>query len=160
MPARPRWPLTIAALAVALLLPAGALAFPGTNPTESVRINTPNDPELDQCESDDEDGTQECANVFDEEFERFGFAPDGSQITALYDVTAAPPRQVAQNTAAGRNPLGQVSGVSADRAWKYFGELGGSSAPAGDPNVEVAILDTGIRWNNSELRVKVALNEG
>ena len=56
-----------------------------------------------------------------------------------------PPRQVAQNIAAGRNPLGQVSGVSADRAWKYFGEAG---APAGDPDVEVAILDTGIRWNN------------
>jgi hypothetical protein len=159
-PGRPRWPLAIAALAVALLLPAGALAFPGTNPNESVRINTPNDPEFDRCESDDEDGTQECTNVFDEEFERFGFAPEGSENTALYDPTAAPPRQTAQNDSAGRNHLGQVSGVSADRAWKYFGELGGSSAPAGDPNVEVAILDTGIRWNNSELRVKVALNEG
>jgi hypothetical protein len=158
-PGRTRWPLAIAALAVALLLPTGALAFPGTNPDESVRINTPNDPEFDQCESDDEDGTQECTNVFDEEFERFGFAPDGSQITALYDVTAAPPRQVAQNTAAGRNPLGQVSGVSADRAWKYFGELD-SDGPSGDPNVEVAILDTGIRWDRAELRKKVALNEG
>ena len=45
----------------------------------------------------------------------------------------------AQNTAAGRNPLGQVPGVSADRAWKYS---------TGDPSVQVAILDTGIRWDN------------
>ncbi len=60
-------------------------------------------------------------------------------------------RLQAQNTTAGRNPLGQVSGVSADRAWKRS---------IGRPDVEIAILDTGIRWNNGQLRKKVALNEG
>ncbi len=153
-----RWPAIVTAIVVALFLPAIALAvFPGSNPDESVRLNTPNDPDFDHCESDDPQG-QTCSNVFDEQFERFGFAPEGSENTALYNPAAAPARQVAQNTAALRNPLGQVSGVSADRAWKYFGQLG-PGTPVGDPDVEVAILDTGIRWNRSELRTKVALNE-
>ena len=52
---------------------------------------------------------------------------------------------------AGRNPLGQVPGVSADRAWKRS---------VGRPDVQIAILDTGIRWNNGQLRKKVGLNEG
>ena len=64
---------------------------------------------------------------------------------------------MAQNTAAGRNPLGQVSGVSADRAWKYFGQAG--STMVGDPNVEIAILDTGIRWDRVGLRLRISLNE-
>src|SRR5687767_6827892 len=94
----------IGALAVALLVPALALAaFPGTNTNESVRINTPDDPAFDRCEPDDEDGTQDCSNTFDQQFERFGFAPNGSQATAQYDAGTAPARQVAQNTAALRN---------------------------------------------------------
>jgi hypothetical protein len=56
---------------------------------------------------------------------------------------------MAQNTAAGRNPLGQVSGVSADRAWKYS---------TGAASVQVAILDTGIRWDKGSLRKKVGLH--
>ena len=35
---------------------ASARTFPGTDPDESVRLNTPNDPGFDHCESDDEDG--------------------------------------------------------------------------------------------------------
>ena len=128
--------------------------FPGADPNESVRINTPDDPEFDRCEPHESgEGSQTCTNTFDQEIERFGFAPNGSQGTALYK----PPfdwhvtRLQAQNTTAGRNAAGQLSGVSADRAWKRS---------IGDPEVQVAILDTGIRWNNRSLRKKVALNAG
>jgi Subtilase family len=145
-----------ATVVVALIVAAPALgAFPGSNPDESVRLNTPNDPEFDRCEADNEGGAT-CANTFGQETERFGFAPSGSQNTALYkDLAALDPtnitRREQQNLAAGRNPLGQISGVSADRAWKYS---------TGRADVQVAILDTGIRWNNGSLRKKVALNEG
>jgi hypothetical protein len=104
----------------AFLVAAPALAsFPGTNPSESVRINTPNDPDFDRCEPDNEQGPPTCTNTFDQEFERFGFAPNGSQGTALYHDPTDPhvQRHMAQNTAAGRIPLGQIPGVSADRAW-------------------------------------------
>ena len=140
---------------VALLVVSAAPAFgafPGSNPSESVRINTPNDPRFDQCEPDDEQGAT-CTNVFDQDIERFGFAPNGSQLTAQYHNLTDPHTQrlMAQNTAAGRLPIGQVSGVSADRAWKYS---------TGTASVQVAILDTGIRWDKGSLRKKVALNRG
>ena len=55
-------------------------AFPGTDPFESPRINTPDDPDFDRCEGDDqEDGTQDCASYFEEEFRAFGFSPDTRQ---------------------------------------------------------------------------------
>jgi uncharacterized repeat protein (TIGR01451 family) len=144
-------PFLVALLVLLAAAPAlAARQFPGTNPNESVRVNTPNDPDFDHCEHDDEDG-QTCSNVFDEDYERFGFAPDGSQNTALYSSTNAHTQRLqAQNVAAGRNPLGQVPGVSADRAWKYS---------IGDPDVQVAILDTGIRWDKRSLRKKVWLNK-
>jgi len=142
------------AVALALAVAGPALGdFPGMNPDESVRLNTPNDPKFDQCETDNEGGPT-CSNTFDQETERFGFAPSGSQNSALYkDPAALLPgnntRREQQNAGAGRNPLGQISGVSADRAWKYS---------IGRADVQVAILDTGIRWNNRALRTKVALN--
>ncbi len=41
---------------IALALPCAALAaFPGADPTESPRTNTPNDPGFDRCEADDPD---------------------------------------------------------------------------------------------------------
>jgi hypothetical protein len=137
-----------------LLVAAPALAsFPGTFPTESVRINTPNDPEFDHCEPDDEQGPPTCTNVFDEQYQRFGFAPNGSQFSALYHnpLDAHVQRMSAQNITAGRNSLGQVPGVSADRAWKYS---------IGSPSVQIAILDTGIRWDRRSLRTRVWLNKG
>jgi hypothetical protein len=142
----------IAFVAMLVLAPAIAYAsFPGSNPNESVRINTPNDPRFDRCELDNEEGPPTCSNTFDQQFERFGFAPGGSQSTAIYHDPFDPHvvRYSGQNTTAGRFPLGQVPGVSADRAWKYS---------TGTPSVQVAILDTGIRWNNGGLRAKVALN--
>lgn len=149
--------LFIALVVASLLIPAAAFAaYPGTNSNESVRINPPNDPGFDPAEPD---GAQQTStNIFDNQWARFGFAPNASQLTALYNPLALPARQSAQNLLAGRNPLAQVSGVSADRAWKYFGE-DNSNKPVGDPNVEIGIMDTGIRWGRASLRLRVSLNE-
>ncbi len=124
-------------------------AFPGSDPNESVRANTPDDPQFDACEPDNAGGPT-CASVFSEQYERFGFAPFGTQFTATYKNPQDTARQQAQNQAAGRNPLGQIPGVSADRAWKRS---------TGDPRVRIAILDTGIRWEKPTLRLRVALNQ-
>jgi hypothetical protein len=53
------------------------------------------------------------------------------------------------NLAAGDPACSQIAGVRADTAWKYT---------TGSPRVAVAILDTGIRWQNTELVNKVRLN--
>ena len=155
--------LTAAAAAALALATAGPAlgAFPGSNPDESVRINTPNDPEFDHAETDDETvGATPSTNVFDEQTHLFGFSPTGTP-TATYKncapvlntcTGAHTQRLVDQNVAAGGGRgIGQVSGVSADRAWKR-------STGRGD--VQVAILDTGIRWNSGSLRLKIALNAG
>jgi hypothetical protein len=143
----------LALLALLLLTPAAFAVrqFPGTNPSENVRLNTPNDPDFDRCEPDDEDGAPTCSHPFDEQYERFGFAPNASQATATYHNPFDPhvQRLSGQNLLAGRFAFGQVPGVSADRAWKYS---------TGDAGVQIAILDTGIRWNNSGLRKKIWLN--
>jgi hypothetical protein len=138
---------------LALVVAPAALAanpnFPGSNPDESVRANTPDDPGFDACEPDN-DGGPTCSSVFSEQYERFGFAPFGTQFTATYKNPQDTARQQAQNTAANRNPLGQIPGVSADRAWKRS---------TGDPRVKIAILDTGIRWERESLRKRIGLNE-
>ena len=80
-----RVPLVFVVVVVLACAPALAhAAFPGSNPNESVRINTPNDPDFDRCEPDDEEGPRPARNAFDQQYERFGFAPNGSQLTALY----------------------------------------------------------------------------
>jgi hypothetical protein len=68
----------------------------------------------------------------------FGFAPDSTAGSAPYHDP-------------GRAGQGQISGVSADRAWKIT---------TGRPDVAIAIIDTGIKWNEPELRLKIALNRG
>jgi hypothetical protein len=141
--------LTLLLLAGAPVALADNPNFPGKDPDESVRANTPDDPGFDPCEPDN-DGGSTCSSVFSEQYERFGFAPFGTQLTATYKNPQDTQRQQAQNTAAGRNPLGQIPGVSADRAWKRS---------IGDPRVRIAILDTGIRWEKESLRRRVALNQ-
>jgi Subtilase family len=143
--------IALAVLLVLGLVPGAAFAaFPGSNPDESVRLNTPNDPGYDPCEPDNEGGAT-CSSVFSEDYERFGFAPSSTQNTATYKNPAQTPRQQLQNTLAGRTPLGQIPGVSADRAWKRS---------IGRPDVRIGIFDTGIRWGEDSLRTKVALNAG
>jgi hypothetical protein len=150
-----------AAIAVALALPGGALAaFPGSDPAESPRANTPNDPNFDPCEADDPDTTPpRCTTYFNEQFGAFGFSPDSAnQVPAVPHSAGAtqysdcsqldgPGR--AANVASGDPQCAQIAGVRADSAWKYS---------AGSPSVTVAVLDTGIRWQDRELVDKVHLN--
>src|SRR5215218_6430104 len=65
---------------MALAVPAAALAaFPGTDPSESPRVNTPNDPDFDHCEGDDpHTSPPRCSTYFDEQFGSFGFSPDSA----------------------------------------------------------------------------------
>ncbi len=98
------------------------------------RQDTPNDPEYDNAEPDGGTST----NIFDERFDLFGFASERTRGTARYSDPANP-----------RVGRGQVSGFNAAGAWKIS---------RGRPDVEVAILDTGINWDNGGVRDKVALN--
>jgi len=117
-------------------------SFPGPPTDTNPRLNTPNDPDFDKAEPDDEDGDfASGTSVYDEENRLFGFAPDSTKTTAIYRDPGRP-AQLGQ---------GQVSGVSADLAWKLS---------IGDQSVEVAICDTGIRWEREELRRRIALNTG
>ncbi len=148
------------ALALALALPALAVAaFPGS-PGESPRINTPNDPDFDACEGDDEGAAGGCTTYFEEDARLFGFSPDSANQIPLVPhavgaTTYADCSQLDQagkdvNTALGDPQCAQIAGIRADSAWKYS---------TGDPDTVVAILDTGIRWQDRELVNKVALNE-
>ena len=148
-----------------LLVPAVALganpAFPG-DPHESPRADTPDDSKFDECEGDDADGTQECQSYFEEQWQAFGFRPDSAlAVPPLVPTTYQPappdpdlcPQLDAQgraaNTAAGDIACSMISGVRADSAWKF---------DTGNPDTTIAILDTGIEWQDTELKNKVALN--
>ena len=74
------------------------------------------------------------AGVLNEDWNYFSFEPYLVQGTASLDT----PEQ-----------LYGVSGFSADRAWQYS---------TGNPHILIAILDSGIEWNNKELRDKIHLN--
>src|SRR5919109_5527913 len=80
-----RTPFGIAVLIAALALPGAALAaFPGTNPSESPRANTPNDPDFDRCEADDPDTSPpRCTSYFSEEYRSLGFSPDSANQVPL-----------------------------------------------------------------------------
>jgi hypothetical protein len=166
--------LTALLVACALIAPAAALganpAFPGSDPAESPRLNTPDDSDFDECEGDDRDGPpQECLTYFEERFQQFGFSPDSATNPlslsgrAFYADCLINPAdsqlddqgQDANEVAEGGGVNGQlhrcdqIAGVRADTAWKY---------DTGNPETQIAILDTGIRWQERELVDKVALN--
>ncbi len=149
--------LVLAVAAVALLaLPAAVWAAgfdaPGSNDssqqldtlpvgpyTNVQRDDTPTDPDYDRAEPDDPTpGVTPSTNLFDERFDLFGFASALTRASARY--TAGP-----------HAGSGQVSGFNAAGAWKVTRGL---------PSVKVAILDTGINFDNAGLRNKVALNRG
>ncbi len=150
----------LAASALVLVLPAAAIAaFPGGNPNESPRANPPNDPAFDRCEVDDLDTPPlDCRTFFEEEYGLFGFRPDTASTTPLLvtpttyvDCSQLDAQGRAANVAAGDPQCSQIGGIRADTAWKRT---------TGDPETVIAILDTGIRWQEGELVEKIALNAG
>ena len=129
--------LVVAATAALLLASAPSLAerpgFPGAEPAgpypqsqESPRANTPDDPDFDACEADDEDpGGEPCSSYFSEQYGLFGFAPDSSD--ALYaDCAQLDAQGRDANAKAGNLPCEQISGVRADSAWKFGAKAGRS----------------------------------
>jgi hypothetical protein len=107
------------------------------------REDTPNDPDYDRAESDDEDAASPSTNVFDEQFGLFGFPSERTRATARY--------REGPNLGSALSPNPMVSGFNAAGAWKL---------ERGRPDVAVAILDTGIKWDREGLRRQVRLNRG
>jgi subtilase family protein len=156
----------LATLALALLVAAPALgAFPGSPPTappgaittqESPRANAPNDPDFDPCEpmsADNPDGGS-CSSYWSEQFGLFGFRPDSAKDILMQplqypDCSQLDDQGKDANQKKGDPQCSQISGVRADSAWKFS---------AGSPDVAVAILDTGIRWQDRELVNQIHLN--
>ncbi|MGI8462597.1 MAG: S8 family serine peptidase [Solirubrobacterales bacterium] len=152
----------------ALLLPTAALAdfgeFSGpgaVDPDDSPRVDTPNDPKFDQCEPDDEEpGGSACTIYGEEQYGLFSFSPESANQFPLFphNIGATTYPDCSQLDAQGKDAnqessdpeCAQISGVRADVAWKYS---------IGRPDIKIAILDTGIEWQNTELVNKIALNE-
>ncbi|MDX6643545.1 MAG: cell wall-associated protease [Solirubrobacteraceae bacterium] len=107
-------------------------------PASVQRQDTPTDPDYDQSEADDQDG-QSSTNFFKERFDLFGFPSLLTSATATY----------ADSVHGHTTGQAQVSGFNAAGAWK---------AERGRSDVSVAILDTGIRWDNTGLRDQARLN--
>ncbi|MDQ1689546.1 MAG: cell wall-associated protease, partial [Frankiaceae bacterium] len=98
------------------------------------RQDTPNDPGYDSAEPDDQDG-RSSDNFYDERYDLFGFP------------SALTPQAVYRDGPNAGKPM--ISGFNAAGAWKKS---------QGRPDVVVAILDTGIKWDKQELRRQVHLN--
>ena len=139
---RPLTALAAAAAVLALPLLSGPAVsqegrqFP--DPATGIREDTPNDPQFDCSEPDDEDaGTVDnCGAIWNAQSQLWGFAPASTRLTAIHRTG---PR-------AGQ-PM--RSGISADAAWK---------TTVGRPDVPIAILDTGIQWTTESLREQIHLN--
>ena len=150
-----RWVPAIVAVALMAGAPAFA-AFPGANPAESPRLNTPDDPGFDRCEPDDETtpAEQECDSYFSEQFGLFGFRSDSARNLANQplqydDCDQLDEQGRAANQSKGDPQCAVIGGIRADTAWKYS---------TGSPATVVAIFDNGIEWQEKELVEKVALN--
>ncbi len=153
---RTRWVASCASLLLlAGVASAGAAArdfdHPASNdprqqfaPASVQRHDTPNDPDYDRAEPDDPDSTlnggtvDPSTNVYDEQFGLFGFPSARTRGSATY----------LTGPNAGKP---QVSGFNAAGAWKL---------ERGRPDVAIAILDTGIKWDSESLRTQIHLNKG
>ncbi len=133
--------------------PADAQQQFGLPATDPQRADTPNDPGYDIAEPDDPDSKlnggpfDASTNIYDEDFGFFGFPSARTRLTALY--TAGP--NLATCAAKVILPCPQISGFNASGAWKL---------DRGRPDVVVAVLDTGIKWDRNGLRTQVHLNRG
>ena len=106
------------------------------NPLDPQRFDTPHENNYDQAEQDSAHRDSSQTSIYDERFDLFGFPSEYS--SALYT----------QGPNAGKL---QVSGFNAAGAWKLT---------RGDARGVIAILDTGIRWDDSGLRDQIHLNTG
>src|SRR5438552_1037595 len=129
----------------ATILASGPTRFntlppPASSPptVDNPRLGTPNDPKFDSAEPDDPDSPPltPTSDVWEEQYNLFGFAPASTAGTASYHDL----QHIGES---------QRSGVAADRAWKKT---------HGNPEVAIAIVDTGIDWTDTDLRLKVHLN--
>ena len=125
-------------------------------PGDSPRVDTPNDPDFDRCETDDEEAgkVDPCGSYWEEQFAAFGFSPDSARDltgnhTAYDDCSQLDAQGREANRDAGDPECSQIAGVRADSAWKYS---------IGDAETVIAILDSGIEWQEEELVTKVHLN--
>src|SRR5688572_25085418 len=183
---RTRW--FVAFCLCVLALPAIARAepvFPGSDPAESPRLNTPNDPDFDDCEGDDESPDTpppgpDCSSYAQEEFRAFGFSPDsanqlppagphyltGTRYTNCDQLDAQGREANRDAEAADLNAVPEGPLRDAAVAQAECLQIAGIRADTawkystGDPATTIAILDTGIRWQTEDLRNKVDLNEG
>src|SRR4051794_11576359 len=139
-----------AVAAVLLLVPGAAIAAGAgfddptshdtsqqfTPPPNSQTQDKPNDPDYDSAEPGG--NTPTSTNLYDERFDLFGFPSAFTTASAHY----------------GDGPhagLPQVAGFNAAGAWKLT---------RGRPDVTIAILDTGIKWDRETLRKRIHLNTG
>src|SRR4051812_2905265 len=143
------WGSWIVALAIALIGAGAAFASfdspassdtsqkftPPPDPTNPQRQDKPNDPNYDQAEPDG--NLPHSTNFYDERFDLFGFP---SALTPSANYVDGPN--------AGKK---QVAGFNAAGAWKLT---------RGRPDVTIAILDTGIKWDRDSLRKRIHLNAG
>ncbi|MBV9212534.1 MAG: hypothetical protein JOZ25_02695 [Actinobacteria bacterium] len=114
--------------------------LPGSVQRQDTPAGAPyHDPGYDFAEPDTQ-GAQTSSNLYDERYDLFGFPSEYTRTSAMY-----------------LDPLGpnfgnpQVSGYNAAGAWKLT---------RGDGRAVIAILDTGIRWDDGSLRDQVHLNTG
>jgi len=108
---------------------------PPPSPTNPHLRDKPNDPGYDNAEPGG--NTPHSSNFYDERFDLFGF-PSALTPSALYS----------EGPNAGKL---QVAGFNASGAWKLT---------RGRPDVVIAILDTGIKWDRESLRTQIHLNTG
>lgn len=102
------------------------------------RQDTPNDPDYD-CAEPDTQSSRPCSQVYEERYDLFGFPSSLTRLTALY-LDPNDPARFGQP---------QISGYNAAGAWKI---------ERGRPEVSIAILDTGIKWDRCGLRTQLRLN--
>ena len=113
-----------------------------TEPGNVQRQDTPDDPGYDKSEPDDDPADEAAGtSLYEERYDLFGFPSAHTRLTAQYTDPDSP------------FPPGtpQISGFNAAGAWKLA---------RGRPDVTVAVLDTGIRWDNEGIRRRIALNAG
>ncbi|TMK60937.1 MAG: hypothetical protein E6G53_17090, partial [Actinobacteria bacterium] len=146
----------VAALA-ALLAPGVAIALasdfehPASHDTSQQftnanvqRLDKPNDPDYDNAEPGGNQPSK--TNLYDERFDLFGF-PSVLSPGAVYNDG---PNSFGQGRCPAA-PCYQIAGYNAAGAWKLA---------RGRPDVVIAILDTGIKWDRAGLRTQVHLNTG